>query len=188
MIRSHERDKLIEATVFFATHTLNCGKIKLIKLLYLLDFEHFRQTGRSVTGLEYRAWKMGPVPPALFAEWEQLEPDFSEAVQICPEQVFDYFRERVVPRRNFSDAHFSRRELRLMDQLARKFREELSRPLINFTHRELGPWAMIWDDGRGNQERIPYRLALSDADTDREVILAAASDWQRIRAALQTTG
>ena len=53
MMVPHDRDKLINAIVFFAKNTKYCGKIKLIKLLYLLDFEHFRQTGRSVTGMDY---------------------------------------------------------------------------------------------------------------------------------------
>jgi len=184
MIRSHEREKLINATVFFATHTKCCGKIKLIKLLYLLDFEHFRQTGRSVTGLEYHAWKLGPVPPALFAEWEGLDADFAEAIDIVPEKVFDYMRERVVARRNFDDSHFSRRELRLMEKLAARFAEELSRPMINFTHAELGPWSKIWDSGRGNQERIPYTLAVPDDDPARDAVLAAADEYQGMAVAV----
>lgn len=184
MIKSHERDKLIEATLFFAANTLYCGKIKLIKLLYLLDFAHFRETGRSVTGLEYRAWKLGPVPPALFAEWEHLEADFASAVSIEPEQVYDYSREKLVPRRDFDERHFSRRELRLMQTLAGKYREELSKPLVNFTHAELGPWARIWDGGRGNQERIPYTLAVVDADPHSSIVLDSADEYAGIVAAI----
>lgn len=60
MLITHEREKLINAIIFFANHTKHLGKIKLFKLLYLLDFEHFRQTGQNVTGLDYRAWKFGP--------------------------------------------------------------------------------------------------------------------------------
>ena len=82
MLISHNREKLINAAIYFADNTQHCGKIKLIKLLYLLDFEHYRQTGIPVTGLEYRAMKMGPVPMALFEEWEALEPDFAEAIAI----------------------------------------------------------------------------------------------------------
>lgn len=33
-----ERQRLLQALVFFASHTQHCGKIKLFKLLYLLDF------------------------------------------------------------------------------------------------------------------------------------------------------
>ena len=62
------RQKLINAIVFFASNTQFCGKIKLFKLLYLMDFEHFGKTGKSVTGFEYEAWKFGPVPTALMEE------------------------------------------------------------------------------------------------------------------------
>lgn len=182
MIKSHEREKLINAAVFFASNTNYCGKIKLIKLLYLLDFEQFRQTGHSVTGMEYRALKMGPVPMSFFEEWEALQPDFAEAVEIVPIKVIDHTREQVLPKRAFDDSHFTRRELRLMTELAAKFKDEFSRPLINFTHAELGPWSKIWDDGRGNLERIPYRLAVAEDDPNREAIFEAASERQSIRA------
>ncbi|MEO8011726.1 MAG: Panacea domain-containing protein [Dokdonella sp.] len=184
MIKSRDRDKLINAAVFFGSNTRYCGKIKLIKLLYLLDFEVFRQTGSSVTGLDYRAWKMGPVPVALYEEWDCLEPDFAAATQIVPEKVHDHFRERVVPRRDFDDSHFTQRELRVMTELAVKFHDEFSRPLVNFTHAELGPWFKIWDSGRGYQERIPYTLAVSDDDPFAEAVLEAASDRQSIRDAV----
>jgi hypothetical protein len=46
MLRIPERNKLINAIVFFAMHTRYLGAIKLFKLLYLLGFEHLRSTGR----------------------------------------------------------------------------------------------------------------------------------------------
>ena len=89
------RQRLINAVVFFAKNTNYCGKIKLFKLLYLLDFEHFRQTGKSVTGFSYQAWKFGPVPIDLMAEWEQMEPDLASVVHIVEEQVIDFVRQTV---------------------------------------------------------------------------------------------
>jgi uncharacterized phage-associated protein len=183
MIVSHERDKLIQTIVYFAHNVKYCGKIKLIKLLYLLDFEHFRQTGRSVTGMDYRAWKMGPVPLEFYQEFDELEPDLAAAIDIAPEKVIDYTRDRVVPKVAFDDSHFSRRELRIMDELAMRFRESLSKPMIDVTHAELGPWETIWDSGRGNGERIPYPLALSMDDPHRDAILASAREYANIESA-----
>ena len=80
MISTHHREKLIHAIVFFAKKTRHCGKTKLFKLLYLLDFDHFRETGRSVTGLKYYAGEMGPVPVALAEEWDEFEPDLKVAI------------------------------------------------------------------------------------------------------------
>jgi len=62
MIITHQRDKLINAIIYLSSNTNYCGKTKLMKLLYFRDFKHFRQTGKSVTGLDYYAWEMGPVP------------------------------------------------------------------------------------------------------------------------------
>lgn len=183
MFISTTREKLVNTILFFAANTKYCGKVKLFKLLYLLDFAHFRETGRSVTGLDYRAWKMGPVPLELMQEWEQLEPDLADAVTIEPRQVVNYVRDQVVPRRAFDDALFSKRELRLMQSLAEKYRDEMTKPLIGLTHAEFGPWDKIWDAGRGNNARIPYSLAVDDNDPNRDAILAAAREYEAIAAA-----
>ncbi|CAN2525464.1 Panacea domain-containing protein [Burkholderia pseudomallei] len=73
MLTNHERQKLVEAVLYFATNVKKLGKVKLFKLLYFLDFEHFRDTGRSVTGMDYVAWKMGPVPEVLYSELSALD-------------------------------------------------------------------------------------------------------------------
>ncbi len=183
MIILHDREKLINAIVYFAANTKFCGKIKLIKLLYLLDFNHFRVTGHSVTGLDYHAWKLGPVPFDVYQEWDAPGPDLAAAVEIVPEKVIDYVRELVVPRRAFDPQQFTKRELAMMQELATRFRDEKTRPLINYTHVELGPWDKIWDSGRGRNERIPYRLAIADDDPNREAVLEAAHERNSLIAA-----
>lgn len=183
MLKTHSRERLINAAIYFAERTRFCGKIKLIKLLYLLDFEHFRQTGASVTGLEYRALKIGPLPLELHQEWDALEADFAEAIEIVPESVVDFVRESVRPKRAFDETHFTKRQLRLMEQLAERFRDDDSKPMSGVTHEERWPWASIWDDGRGNLESIPYALAIRDEDPHAEVIREAAAEREGIRRA-----
>src|SRR5688500_15970622 len=82
MVKTYRREKLLNAIVFFAANTRYCGKTKLYKLLYLLDFEHYKATGRSVTGLEYYAWQMGPVPAKLDGQLDEPSGDLYEAVRI----------------------------------------------------------------------------------------------------------
>lgn len=189
MIKTREREKLINAIVFFAKNTLHCGKIKLFKLLYLLDFEHFKETGRSVTGMDYRAWEMGPVPHELWREWPALRngsaaADISGAVDIVCESTGDFELQKVVPISDFNADHFSRRELRLMEGLADRFRTERTKPLINFTHQLLGPWQIIWQDGQGNNDSIPYSLAVQDDDLHAEAIREAAAEFEATKRAL----
>jgi hypothetical protein len=88
MLITHEREKLINAILFFVEHTLHTGKTKLFKLLYLLDFEHYRETGRSVTGLSYYAWKLGPVPVALDEEIDEPAADPDAELTMEQELVF----------------------------------------------------------------------------------------------------
>ena len=180
---NRNRAKLIQAVVYFASHTRHCGKIKLIKLLYLLDFSHFRETGRSVTGLDYFAWKLGPVPYDVYQEWDALEADFAAAISIEPERVIDYTRDKVVAKAEFDPGFFTKRELKLLEELSTRFREEFTQPLINFTHAELGPWAKIWDDGRGKNARIPYALAIPDSDPHFDAIMASAAEFESTKLA-----
>lgn len=183
MLKSRNREKFIQATLYFAHHTAALGKVKLFKLLYLLDFEHFQQTGRSVTGMEYRAWKMGPVPAGLVQQWDALDDDPAVAIRIVPEQVIDYWREKVVPLQPFDDEHFSKRELRLLERFANEYRDTLSEKMIDVTHAENGAWATIWADGKGNDQAIPYELALAEDAPNRDAILQAAEEYRAIDAA-----
>lgn len=63
---------MVNAIIFFARNTKNCDTRKLYTLLYFLDFEHYAQTGRSVTGLTYYAYPEGPVPVELDKEIQAM--------------------------------------------------------------------------------------------------------------------
>ena len=94
MINTHYREKLINAIIYFAKNTKFCGTIKLMRPLYFLDFRHFKETGKSVTGLIYTAWENGPVPVSLYKEIssDTLPQDIHEAIKIVkrekPKQIF----------------------------------------------------------------------------------------------------
>ena len=58
-------EKKYKNTVLFFTNKIRngtLGKLKLMKLLYYLDFDFFEKYGRSVTGDEYLRFENGPVP------------------------------------------------------------------------------------------------------------------------------
>lgn len=85
MMITYHREKLINAMIYFARNTLYCGTTKLLKLLYFLDFKHFKETGKSVTGQDYYAWDMGPVPKDVFDEISKvMRPDMQAAIHPLP--------------------------------------------------------------------------------------------------------
>lgn len=184
---NESRSRLINAIVFFAGNTAYCGKIKLFKLLYLLDFEHFRQTGKSVTGFEYQAWKFGPVPPELMEEFEEFSDDMAHAVHIEPEPVINFVRQAVKVNTGieFDSADFTPRQLHIMQALASQYRETMSPAMIDVTHQQNGAWDKVWQAGRGDRNTIPYSLSISDDVPEREQLLAVAAEQAMYQAALQ---
>lgn len=160
MLINHEREKLLNAIIFFANNTKFLGKIKLCKLLYFLDFEHFKETGRSVTGLNYYAWPKGPVPKDLFNEVKNPKPDLVEKISLSETKVGDGFKLVVQPLVEFDSTHFTRRELGLLERLAKEFNNTLADDMIEATHLENLPWHKIYHELGLRQQLIPYDLAL----------------------------
>jgi uncharacterized phage-associated protein len=183
-----ERKRLLQAVVYFAAHTQHCGKIKLFKLLYLFDFEHFRQTGKSATGLDYQAWKFGPVPIELMEEWEELGDDLAGLVRIVEERVIDFDRQtvRLQDGVRFDPDEFTPRQLRILDEIAQRYRETFSPKMIDVTHEQNGAWDKVWRDGQGAHAPIPYELALGDTEPLREQLLQIAQEQAMYRSALQS--
>lgn len=179
MSASSERRKLINAILFFAATTKNCGKIKLFKLLYLLDFEHFSQTGLSVTGLEYQAWEKGPVPRALYDEWSAPGEDMSAAFSVKAETMFSFTRQTVVPKVGVDEDVFTKRELRVMKALAEKYHDAKAEPMVDATHVANGAWAKVWEQNLGNDQVIPYSLAVADDDPRRRAVMDTADEYSR---------
>jgi len=182
MLIDRSRQKMIHAIIYFAENTRQCGKTKLHKLLYLLDFEHFQKTGRSVTGLDYFAWKMGPVPVALQNELDNPEDDFRESIGLACEQVIDLPRLKFEPKCEFDSDLFSQRELKLMHSIAKQYKNQTANEMVEVTHGENHAWAKIWQDGEGNNERIPYEVALSGDEDAFHRITDLAAEHREIRA------
>lgn len=57
-------DKVVEAVNVFSLQVQNLYKVKLMKYLWYSDFLNYKRTGRSITGLVYKALPMGAVPEA----------------------------------------------------------------------------------------------------------------------------
>lgn len=165
MIISRQREKLFHAVIYFVTHTKRCSKMKLFKLLNLLDFEHYRQTGASVTALSYDAWPNGPVPGKLNSEIQKgAGQDFADAVEvkeIKSTSTGKVRRTSFKPKVGFNAALFSKRELRIMEELAEKFYDAKCFDMAEFSHYPSLPWNKVFGAGEGNGRPIPYELALS---------------------------
>ena len=158
-----QREKLLQAIVFFVKNTRACHKLKLFKLLYFLDFKIYRETGRTVTGLQYFAWPKGPVPNKLFDEFKAPSPDMTAVATIRATTEDDPgFGKRLIitPRRAFDDGCFTNRELEEMKRLAEVFRDADSGLMSDSSHLPGQPWRQVYEIERKHQGPIAYKLAL----------------------------
>jgi uncharacterized phage-associated protein len=181
MLITHQREKLINAIVYFLDKTSWYGKTKLFKLLYFLDFEHYKETGRSVTGLDYFAWKMGPVPVAVQEEIgnTEAEADFASSFDI------DVKREKngkktvyLIPKVKFDPTHFTKRELCLLGDIASRYSMCTSNEMIEHTHFPSQPWHQVWEVENRQFEKIPYEYVL--ADDEKEFIRSVTAARQEV--------
>jgi uncharacterized phage-associated protein len=166
MLINHDREKLCQAIVFFAENTQKLGKTKLFKLLYFLDFEHFKLRGRSVTGMDYFAWPKGPVPKALFEEFEHPAKDLSACAQFSKIPTHRGGMNKVTALKTFDARVFSKRELSIMKSLAERYRGATADEMIEVTHLENRPWHQIYEVSGRRQAKIPYELALNRQEVE----------------------
>lgn len=160
MLLDFAREKLFNAIAYFVTHTNGCYKTKLFKLLYLLDFQHYQETGRPVTGLDYYAWPKGPVPRALYQELDNPSADLSQRFTVAKKKTGSWNALVVQPNFPFNDMIFSKRELRIMENLAREFHDATANRMVEETHLENRPWHTVYQEQGNRQAIIPYSLAI----------------------------
>lgn len=184
MIIEHQREKLVEVVRYFSCQVKYLGKVKLFKLLYFLDFEHYRDTGRSVTGLDYAAWKMGPVPARLFEELKHPEPDWMGKVEFKEVSIKSGHSMFTVSAIGSPElAHFSKRELRIMSQLVEKYVDAQAEDMVEATHLENLPWHYVYVEQNKKQHQIPYELALRRQEA--ELMLASVKERDALVQALK---
>lgn len=168
MAITHQQEKLSDAILFFLRHTKLCGITKLLKLLFFLDFKHFQQTGRSVTGQVYRAWPKGPAPSNIWRELKNGAPTFlSDVVSVTyiPNEENGRTFAKMSPKRQFDGRFFSKREQRILEELAEIYRDASASDMVEITHLRNSPWDRTLKQ-QGTDAPIDYMLAI-DGGSDQ---------------------
>jgi uncharacterized phage-associated protein len=173
MFVSRNREKLLNAIIYFLRETNHCHTLKLFKLLNFADFEHFRQTGRTITGLDYRALPKGPVPTKLFEEIKRGgNKDLRAAIkffEVRDEITDTLLRRDLTARVEFDKKWFTPRELKVLARIAEFFRDLPAEDMTKFSHENKKPWATVYADGRGENRLIHPELIFEAAALMKEV-------------------
>ena len=166
MFVSRDREKLLNAIIYFLGATNHCHTLKLFKLLNFADFEHFRQTGRTIFNLDYKALPMGPVPTSLYDELKRGgDSDLKAAVSLFAvkdEITNELLRRDLKARAKFDKQYFSKREIKIIELVAEFFRDLKADDMSEFSHRKGEPWrAVFGTKGEGSGKLISPELSLN---------------------------
>jgi uncharacterized phage-associated protein len=172
------RKKLLNAILFFAQNTKHLNLTKLSKLLYFLDFTHFSQTGYPSIGLDYYAFKWGPVPKKFWLEVKDgnIPEDFEgklTMISIIDESAPDSkkgYEFKAISKPDLSI--FTPREMKILNWLVEVYREPGAWQISEVSHLPKQPWDVTLRSYGGNQP-IDYLLSI---DEKSEVELEQARD------------
>lgn len=140
-------EKLREMIIYF-TSSIKPWKTKMNKLLFYADFINFRKTCFSISGTQYRAIDMGPVPNnfnSIFefvAEHEDINihrksfPSGALGEQFLPN-----------PERKFNSGLFNEAELSSLKEVETRFKNTSVSDIIEISHQEKA-WYENYQDGK----------------------------------------
>jgi putative zinc finger/helix-turn-helix YgiT family protein len=143
-----------EMVVFFTEH-LQPWKTKLNKLLFYADFQMFKQSGFSISGVQYRAIPMGPVPNNFNSIFEYLAKNNDIDIH------YSTFRdggigEQFKPdsNRRFNSEFFTKSELTVLETIGERFKNTSTNEIIEVSHKESG-----WIENIAEKKIIDYKYS-----------------------------
>jgi len=162
------RNKLLNAVLFFAKNTKRPNLTKMLKLLYFLDFTHFKQTGYPSIGLEYYAWEKGPVPKKFWVEVKDgiIPDDFGGKLAIF---ILENQEDPLLSRKELlfkaiakpDLTVFTPREIEILEHLADIYRDTPAYLMSEVTHLRNEPWDTT-KKTKGLNNPIDYLLCLDE--------------------------
>ncbi len=125
-------------------------KTKLAKLLYLTDFAWYYDHFESMSGMEYRRIKYGPVPDMYFPAIDEL---FEQGkINISPTDEGAMMIEQTEGAQRDALGAINIKEKALIKKIAEKWKGKRTNEIVDFTHNQL-PYKLCSDN-----EIIPYEL------------------------------
>lgn len=147
--------KYKNAVLFFAKKIQNgtLGKLKMMKLLYFLDFDFFEKNGRSITGDEYLRFENGPVPHMGEKILKEMN---GKEIKITKRKVGEGYNDQqhIEALTDFDVNVFEKEELLMLEEIASKWEKFTGTEMKNASHGE-APWIATKPN-----DVIDYNLAL----------------------------
>ena len=136
-----------------------------------------------MTGLKYQAWEKGPVAPAVYEEIETPSDDWRQHIEvICNPTGYQNSTPTwdLKAKSSFAPSLFSRRELALLEEIAKTHKYSTAESLVRLCHDTPPwniPWKRVWEEEGRQWSEIDLGLFLGKEDT---IAREAAADHEEM--------
>lgn len=175
-----EFEKRKNAILYFCLTVKYPFKTKIYKLLYFLDFLHFKQTARAVTDLEYYTYEFGPLPMKLHKEIseDKIPKELKDCLEISKgkdETTGEEKYFKFIPKRKPNLNVFTKREREILEKVATMFKDAQAKDMTEVSHLKNEPWDKTKKE-KGMYKKIDFLLAL-----DKDALVTIDMAKERIR-------
>lgn len=126
------KEKIINMILYLANGCIQ--KTKLLKEMFYADFIYYKNTGSSITGLEYAKINFGPVPDDYEKIINECTKKNKIEYNINFKNEFEYHNIKSIekPDKNV----FSEEEIKTIEFIKEYFKNFTSTDIVNFSHQE----------------------------------------------------
>jgi len=162
------QERLVVAIQYFAKNVKFPSKTKIFKLLFFFDEEHYKQTGLTVTNLDYFAWSFGPVPRNIWYDIKDgYEPEYLKGkVKLMPSNEDEDTETKKLEFRAISTPDmtiFTPRQIRILERFVNIYRDVKPSLISQISHEQNQPWELTIRT-KGEKQQIDFNLSLKPSD------------------------
>ena len=158
--------KYKNAILFFANKIQNgtLGKLKMMKLLYFLDFDFFEKYGKSVTADEYLRFENGPIPRMAEKFLKEMN---GREIKISARKVGVGLNDQqhIKALKDYDLSVFEKEELIMLEEVADKWEKFSGSEMKSATHGE-APWIATKPNDVIDYNLAYYRNKYGEMDKD----------------------
>jgi uncharacterized phage-associated protein len=109
-------------------------QVRLNKLLFYSDFLSYKNSGYSISGCNYKAIQMGPVPNQYGTIFDYLKQ--SQYIDEKPIPYKNDYIEKLIPLKHFNKSLFTEKEINCLDSVIRKLKNKSKKEIVDLSHKE----------------------------------------------------
>jgi DNA-binding transcriptional regulator YiaG len=145
----------IQQVIVYLVQYLKPWKTGLNKLLFYTDFGHYRNHGKSLMGLQYRAIPLGTVPSnydKILANALETDLIQVEYVKLTNGNMGEKYLPN--PQNTFNESLFSTQELKTLQTVVENFKDKTTTQIVALNHQE-----KAWIDNHEQRGLVDYGYA-----------------------------